>query len=117
MFGNFLKDIVNDEIESQRILDKADYIERTMQVSNQLQDNDKSKYGDNSNICIIAASGNYSTLGVVTSCNNEITRILGFSKMDLIGQKVNRLMPKFYSDLHDSFMNKFLETSESKVIG
>jgi len=26
-------------------------------------------------------------------------------------------MPKAYSDLHDSFMNKFLETSESKVIG
>jgi PAS domain S-box-containing protein len=47
----------------------------------------------------------------------EVTRILGFSKTDVVGQKVNRIMPKVYSDYHDSFIQSFLETSESKVLG
>lgn len=49
--------------------------------------------------------------------NNEITRILQFSKNDIIGQNVNRIMPKVYADQHDQFMKNYLETSESKVIG
>ena len=80
-------------------------------------DEDKKKYGENSNTCIITCTGNYNNTGIVFNCNNEITRILGFTKNDVIGQRVNRLMPKIYSDMHDGFMKRFLETSESKIMG
>lgn len=117
IYGYFLKDIVNDANEAQKILDKAEYLIKTQLINKQFLDNDRQKYGENSNTCIITCSGNYNNMGIITNCNNEITRILGFNKLDIIGQKVNRVMPKIYSDYHDTFMNNFLDTSESKVLG
>ena len=117
IYGNFLKDIVNDDVEGQRILEKAEYIGKSTVMNKQFIDNDRQKYGENSNTCIITVSGNFNNIGIVTNTNNEITRILGFSKSDLIGQNVNRIMPKVYADQHDQFMRNYLETSESKVIG
>jgi len=56
-------------------------------------------------------------MGNVTNSNNEITRILNFSKNDIVDQNCNRIMPKVYADLHDGFMRHYLETSEAKVVG
>ncbi|CAD8089671.1 unnamed protein product [Paramecium primaurelia] len=117
VYGNFLKDIVNDDVEGQRILEKAEYIQKSTAVNKLGLDQERQKYGENANTCIITCSGNYNNIGVVTNVNNEITRILGFSKSDIIGQNVNRIMPKVYADQHDQFMKNYLETSDSKVIG
>lgn len=84
IYGNFLKDIVNDEIEGQRVLEKADYVGKSSMVNKQFIDNDRLKYGENSNTCIITCSGNLNSVGMVTNSNNEITRILGYSKNDVI---------------------------------
>lgn len=80
-------------------------------------DNERSKYGENSNTCIVTLSGNFNSIGTVTNSNNEITRILGFSKNDLIGQNVNRIMPKVIADIHDSLLKSYFESSESKIVG
>jgi hypothetical protein len=46
-------------------------------MNKQLNNNDeRQKYGENSNTCIITCSGNNKTVGIVTNSNNEITRIL-----------------------------------------
>jgi len=86
-------------------------------VNKQFIDNERLKYGENSNTCIITVSGNLNTIGTVTNSNNEITRILGYSKNDIQEQNISRIMPKVYADLHDGFMRNYLETSEPKVIG
>ncbi|KAM3130308.1 hypothetical protein pb186bvf_017604 [Paramecium bursaria] len=117
IYGKFLKEIVNDDVEGQRILEKSDYISKSTAQNKLGLDQDRLKYGENSNTCIITCSGNYNNIGIVTNTNNEITRILGFSKSDVIGQNVNRIMPKVYADQHDQFMKSYLETSDSKVIG
>jgi PAS domain S-box-containing protein len=56
-------------------------------------------------------------MGIITNSNSEVTRILGFSKSDVVGQKVQRIMPKVFADMHDNFIKNFLETSESKILG
>lgn len=53
-------------------------------MNKQFVDNDKIKYGENSNACIITISGNKNNMAQVTNCNNEIERILNYSKNDLI---------------------------------
>ncbi len=85
IYGNFLRDIVNDDAEGSRILEKAEYIGKSTVMNKQFIDNDRQKYGENSNTCIVTVSGNFNNIGVVTNTNNEITRILGFSKSDLVG--------------------------------
>lgn len=47
----------------------------------------------------------------------NIIRILGWNKSDILEQNVIRIMPKIYADLHDKFMENYLETSEGKVLG
>ena len=117
IYGNFLKDIVNDELEGQRILEKADYVDKSSNVNKQFIDIDRLKYGENSNTCIVTVSCNFSTMGNVISANNEITRIFEFSKSEIIGQNITRIIPKFIADIHDSLMKRYIETSEARVVG
>lgn len=117
IYGNFLKDIVNDDAEGQRILEKAEYVDKSAMVNKQFIDVDRLKYGENSNTCIITCSGNFNMMGQVTNVNNEINRILGFTKSDLIGQAISRIMPKAIADIHENLMRRYFETSEAKVIG
>jgi len=117
IYGNYLKDIVNDEVEGQRTLEKAEYVDKSSAVNKQFIDNDHLKYGENSSTCILTISGNLGSLGTIKNVNNEITRILQFSKPDLIGQNISRIIPKVIGDLHDGFMRNYFETSDPKVIG
>jgi len=39
--GHFLKEIVNDEIEGRRILEKAEYVAKSTIVNKQFLDNDR----------------------------------------------------------------------------
>jgi len=116
-YGQFLKNIVNDDVEGQRVLEKADYVIKSSVVNKQFIENDRLKYGENSNTCIVTVSGNQNKMGMIKNINNEITRILGFSKADLIGQNVNRIIPKYLAEIHDGLMRNYFETSESKVLG
>ena len=75
---------MNDDVEGSRILEKADYVSKANMVNKTLVDQDRLKYGENSNTCILTVSGNFNNLGNVTNSNNEITRILGFSKNDIV---------------------------------
>jgi len=92
-------------------------VDKSSLVNKQFIDNDRLKYGENSNTCILTVSGNFNNMGTVVNVNNEITRILNFSKSDLIGQNISKIMPKVYADIHDSLMRNYFETSQSKIIG
>ena len=41
IYGNFLKEIVNDDVEGQRILEKAEYIGKSTVMNKQFIDNDR----------------------------------------------------------------------------
>ena len=63
-------------------------------------------------------SSNLYTRNFVTNINYDITRILGFSKHELIDQNIkNRIMPKIISSIHDDLVNRYLETSAPMAIG
>ena len=44
-------------------------------------------------------------------------KILGYSKYDVIGGNVIRLMPKAYGEHHEEFMRSYLDSNKSRVIG
>ncbi len=87
-------------------------------VNRQFIDNDRLKYGENSNTCIITLSGNLNSMGIVTNSNNEISRILNYSKNEIVGQNISRIMPRYLANVHDGFMRNYFETSKARnVIG
>lgn len=116
-YGHFLKDIVNDDLEGQKLLEKAAYVVKSSAVNKQFIDSERLKYGENSKTCIMTVSGNLKDMGVIKSINHEITRILGFSKSELIGNSINKIMPECFSKIHDTLISRYLQTSESEVMG
>ena len=51
------------------------------------------------------------------NANNEVFKLLGYSKVELIGQNINSIMPKAIADEHDYIMKNYFETGRNKAIG
>lgn len=58
-----------------------------------------------------------STKGVIISCNKEAESLFQYRKDELLGEKINTLMPSPFTDEHDGYLNSYLTTGTKKVIG
>jgi len=116
MYGYYLRDIINDEIEGQLVLEKSDYVTKSNILNQHFIDSDKLKYGENSNTCLITVTCNDNNMGLVSNVNSEITRILNYPKEEIIGQNINSVMPRVIADRHDAFLKRYLGTSQARVM-
>ena len=57
------------------------------------------------------------TAGVIQFVNPAIENLFGYSRRELIGDSVKRLMPREYSLVHDDYMKNYLQTGVAKIIG
>lgn len=64
-------------------------------------------------MCVLHVSTTNSTMGVVLNCNSEVKKYLGFEKSELINQKVTKIMPKIYSQIHDGFIDEYLKKADA----
>ncbi len=55
--------------------------------------------------------------GIIKSFNPSAERMFGYTAGEMMGQKVNPLMPSPYCDQHDDYIARYLQTGEAKVIG
>lgn len=55
--------------------------------------------------------------GVIKEINPAISNIFGFTEVEMVGKNVNMLMPEQDSQHHDSYLTKFAETGEAKIVG
>lgn len=55
--------------------------------------------------------------GIMQSFSAAAERMFGWSAFEAVGRNVSMLMPKPYSTSHDSFIAKYLETGERRIIG
>jgi diguanylate cyclase (GGDEF)-like protein/PAS domain S-box-containing protein len=55
--------------------------------------------------------------GIIESVNPAVEDIFGYTSEELIGQNISILTPSPHREVHDSYINNFLETGERKIIG
>jgi PAS domain S-box-containing protein len=58
-----------------------------------------------------------STTGIIQFINPAIEKLFGYSRGELIGETVKRLMPPEQSLAHDGYMKNYLHTGFAKIIG
>lgn len=55
--------------------------------------------------------------GIIRQCNPSVTRLLGYTPEDLLGQNVSLIMPAPYREEHDHYLTTYLATGNKRVIG
>ncbi len=58
-----------------------------------------------------------STDGIIQSINKNGVKMFGYARQELVGRKVNILMPWRLQDSHDGYMQNYKDTGEAKIIG
>ena len=116
MYGGFQKEVVNNQKEAKRELEKLENTASTL-GNKRLRHNSEYQIIDNPNVCLLTVSGHIKNMGLVKDVTNEITQILGYSKTELIDQNINVIMPRVIRDIHDKFMLTYFETSHANTMG
>ena len=57
------------------------------------------------------------TKGIIESINRAGATLFSYNPEEIIGKKINMLMPPADSARHDGYINRYLETKEAKIIG
>ena len=65
---------------------------------------------------IIIANGDKGKEGLIVKTNNEIENIFKFNPEELKGMNLISLMPKIFSKIHKSFIEKYYNYGEKKII-
>jgi len=65
----------------------------------------------------IWVSGEQDKSGIITGINLAAASLFGYNKTELLNRKVNVLMPQVFAKYHDSFIENYLNTGESVMVG
>ncbi|TPX34725.1 hypothetical protein SmJEL517_g02736 [Synchytrium microbalum] len=125
-YGSFLINVLNDSA-GQDLLDRAEELEDAQkddtasEQSGDTEAEDKVKEDAGVDLfspdnAVIGISGDASNLGIIMHANPMALKVFGYKKSELIGKNINVIVPSPFSESHDMFLTRYLDTGYAKVI-
>ncbi|KAI8849654.1 hypothetical protein BC829DRAFT_181720 [Chytridium lagenaria] len=124
LYGHFLINVMNDTKQGQDLLDHAEELEE--EHNEMMDDGGDTEAGldmDKANLdllsednAVITISGEYHNLGHIINVNAMAIKVFGYRRQELIQHNINKLLPSPFSEAHDMFLQRYLETGLAKVI-
>ena len=59
-------------------------------------------------VCMVAVDSVGKKIGNIVNCNSKVKDLLGFEKESILDKNITRIMPKVYTELHNSFITNFI---------
>ena len=109
LYASFIIELQNQPDKAVIMLKRADDLEEAQLRANRDGANLNSALDDRS--AVISVSGSRERMGEIIDINTSIMRLFGFSRSELMGANVSRLMPSPYNYNHSSFMNHTIPTN------
>jgi PAS domain S-box-containing protein len=80
------------------------------------QMSENSLYGENTARGVIMVALSAEKVGNILHANDEVSRIIGFNRKELIDKNVSIIQPPIFNQVHDIFLKRFLETARRSVL-
>ena len=64
---------------------------------------------DKTHTVVVTCSGDDHTLGIILDVNNVLKKVFHYTKKEVIGQNVSKLMPDIIGGNHNAFMKKIFD--------
>eukprot|EP01022_Parablepharisma_sp_SALTPOND_P003336 TRINITY_DN1132_c0_g1_i1.p1 TRINITY_DN1132_c0_g1~~TRINITY_DN1132_c0_g1_i1.p1 ORF type:complete len:1583 (+),score=151.93 TRINITY_DN1132_c0_g1_i1:1986-6734(+) len=110
LYTNFCSNVINDIELSKGLLSKVkEYVfTKSHAMTHLIEGFTASAVSKDGSPCVIVNS-QPDNIGIITECNLALCRLFGYTKKDLVGARINRLMPDIYAKNHTDLMLQYLE--------
>eukprot|EP00505_MAST-04D_sp_SCG-Rhode-Island_P003035 Stramenopile-MAST_4_protein_3035 len=132
-YAGFLADVMNNVERAEKLLSRANELEdaatksRSEAFESQMQQDEEfnavvtdvknKRMGLSDLDGVVVIAGGRDRLGMILKINAVACRIFGVKREAVVKKcKINDLIPSPFSQLHDSFIDRYLQTGEKKVI-
>jgi PAS domain S-box-containing protein len=61
-------------------------------------------------------NGDVKDLGRIRQANSSTRFVFGYDPKDLVGSRINKLMPSPFASIHDKFLSVFLDKGKSTFL-
>ncbi|CAD8148889.1 unnamed protein product [Paramecium pentaurelia] len=107
VFGNFMIHVMNDSKGGINLLNKAKQLKEHLRKNQQVH---KDIFNfETDQIPFIYVSAKKSDTGNILQMNSLFTAYFGYTKEEIVGKKINILMPQKYAENHDKYMSNFFD--------
>jgi len=115
LYGMYSSLINNDSIEGERYIEQShEDAKRLRRFLKMNELNNDTVFSDKT--VTITMSGLKSKLGKILGCSDNISSSFGWQSKEMNGKPISTLMPPFYRQRHDRFLNAHYNTGKTKIL-
>eukprot|EP00347_Sterkiella_histriomuscorum_P015972 403354991 len=106
--------ILRDESTFSELVTRIQQIKNSSKLEQQREQG--IRFFDSDIYSLLMVSGDIKELGRIKQANSSCRFVYGYDPRDLIGSKINKLMPSPFAMIHDRFLNTFLMKGKSSFL-